>query len=100
MSPEQARGRVVDARTDVWAFGCVVFEMATGRPPFGGETITDVLGAIVHKEPDWSALPHDAPASLRRLLRRCLTKDPKERLHSIADARLELADLKTSLALG
>ena len=72
MSPEQARGRAVDARTDIWAFGCVLFEMLTGRSPFEGETITDVLGAIVHKEPAWTTLPAGTPERLRLLLRRCL----------------------------
>jgi Tol biopolymer transport system component len=93
MSPEQARGRSVDARTDIWAFGCVVFEMLSGRSPFDGETITDVLGAIVHKEPDWTKLPPDTPERLRRLLQRCLAKDAKQRLHNIADARLEIEDV-------
>jgi Tol biopolymer transport system component len=93
MSPEQARGRVVDARTDIWAFGCVLFEMLTGRRPFDGETVTDILGAIIHKEPDWSLLPATLPDSLRRLLERCLAKDQKQRLHNIADVRLEIEDL-------
>jgi Tol biopolymer transport system component len=93
MSPEQARGREVDARTDIWAFGCVLFEMITGRPPFDGETVTDILGAIVHKDPEWSRLPGTLPESLRRLLERCLAKDQKQRLHNIADVRLEIQDL-------
>jgi len=93
MSPEQARGREVDARTDIWAFGCVLFEMLTGRPPFDGETVTDILGAIVHKDPEWSRLPGILPESLRRLLERCLAKDQKQRLHNIADVRLEIQDL-------
>ena len=93
MSPEQARGRAVDARTDIWAFGCVLFEMLTGRPPFDGETVTDILGAIVHKDPEWSLLPATLPDSLRRLLERCLAKDQKQRLHNIADVRLEIQDL-------
>ena len=100
MSPEQARGRVVDARTDVWAFGCVVFELLTGRCAFEGETITDVLGAIVHKEPAWSLLPAGTPDRLRRLLVRCLTKDQKQRLHSMADARFEIEDLLASRRSG
>src|SRR5262249_5617899 len=90
MSPEQARGKAIDKRTDVWAFGVVLFEMLTGRAVFEGETLTDVLGAIVHKEPDWSKLPAGLPNSLLRLLRRCLAKDPRQRLHDIADARLEI----------
>ena len=100
MSPEQARGRAVDARTDIWAFGCVLFEMLTGRRPFDGETVTDILGAIVHKEPDWSLLPATLPDSLRRLLERCLAKDQKQRLHNIADVRLEIQDLARAPALG
>ena len=74
MSPEQARGLVVDTRTDVWAFGCVLFELLTGRLAFTGGTVTDVLAAIVSREPDWAALPSDTPPSVRRLLRRCLQK--------------------------
>ena len=95
MSPEQARGRAVDARTDIWAFGCVLFEMITGRRPFDGETVTDILGAIVHKEPEWSLLPGTLPDSLRRVLERCLAKDPKQRLRNIADVGLEIQDLLT-----
>ena len=93
MSPEQARGRAVNARTDIWAFGCVFFEMLTGRPPFEGESVTDILGAIVHKEPDWNFLPQSLPEAVRHLLERCLAKDQKQRLHSIADVRLEIQDL-------
>ena len=95
MSPEQARGKIVDARTDIWAFGCVLFEMLTGRRPFDGETITDILGAIVHKDPDWSLLPATLPETLRRTIERCLTKDQKQRLRSIADVRLDIQDLLT-----
>src|SRR5207249_9875171 len=76
--------------TDVWAFGAVLFEMLTGHAAFARETVTDVLGAIVHKEPDWSALPAGLPAPIHRLLRRCLTKDVRQRLHDIADARLDI----------
>jgi serine/threonine protein kinase/Tol biopolymer transport system component len=90
MSPEQARGMAVDKRTDIWAFGSVLFEMLTGRPAFEGETVSDVLGAIMHKEPDWEKLPAKTPAAIRRLLRRCLAKDAHQRLHDIADARLEI----------
>jgi Tol biopolymer transport system component len=95
MSPEQARGRALDARTDIWAFGCVLFEMLSGKRPFDGETVTDILGAIVHKEPDWSLLPPALPETLRRILERCLAKDRKERLRSAADARLDIQDLLT-----
>ena len=95
MSPEQARGKPVDARTDVWAFGCVLYEMLTSKQAFGGETITDILGAIVKTDPDWTALPRETPSAIRRLLKRCLVKDLNERLHAIADARLEITDVRT-----
>jgi serine/threonine protein kinase/Tol biopolymer transport system component len=90
MSPEQARGQPVDKRTDIWAFGCVLFEMLTSRRPFGGDTTSDQLAAILEREPDWSALPAATPTHVRRLLQRCLEKDLKRRLHDIADARIEL----------
>ncbi|MEO7134561.1 MAG: protein kinase [Vicinamibacterales bacterium] len=92
MSPEQARGRTVDKRSDVWAFGCVLFEMLTGKPAFAGEELTDIIAAVVRDEPDWNRLPADTPASVRRLLRRSLEKDRKRRLADIADVRLELDD--------
>jgi eukaryotic-like serine/threonine-protein kinase len=92
MSPEQARGQVVDRRADIWAFGCVLYEMLTGRRAFHGATTTDVLAAIVERDPNWGALPAKTPRDVRRLLRRCLEKDTSERLHDIADARLELTD--------
>jgi serine/threonine protein kinase len=90
MSPEQARGRPVDKRADIWAFGCVLFEMLAGKPVFRGDTVTDVIAGVVTKEPDWTALPAGTPRSVRGVLKRCLQKDPKQRLHDIADARLEL----------
>jgi len=90
MSPEQARGQATDKRTDIWAFGCLLYEMLTGRNAFAGATPTDTLAAIVEREPDWNALPAATPASVQRLLRRCLEKDPKRRLHDIADARLDI----------
>ena len=100
MSPEQARGKPVDRRTDVWAFGCVLYECLTGKRAFGGDSVTDVLAAIVEREPDWGALPTDTPASARRLLDRCLDKDPRRRLQSLGDARarLEFADLEQTEA--
>jgi Tol biopolymer transport system component len=100
MAPEQARGKAVDRRADVWAFGCVLYEMLTGRRAFGGEDVTDTIAAVVRAEPDWSALPPDTPASIRRLLRRCLQKDVRERLPEIGTARLEIRDAQTQAAEG
>jgi Tol biopolymer transport system component len=90
MSPEQARGKPVDRRADIWAFGVVLFEMLTGKPLFRGETITDVLAGVVREEPDWAALPPATPHAVRHLLRRCLTRDPHQRLQAIAEARIAL----------
>jgi serine/threonine protein kinase len=95
MSPEQARGDTVDKRTDVWAFGCVLYEMLTGRTAFPGKTISDSIAAILEREPQWTALPADTPASIRQLLRRCLEKDQNRRLHDIADARIEIDDVRS-----
>ena len=92
MSPEQARGKRVDNRTDIWAFGCVLFEMLSGHQPFQGETVTDVLAAVVTREPEWDRLPDATPVAVRNLLHRCLQKGAKRRLHSIADARIEIED--------
>src|SRR5688500_3915604 len=80
MSPEQAKGKVADKRTDIWAFGCVLYEMLTGRRAFDGEDLTDVVAAVVRGEPDWSALPANVPANVRTLLKGCLQKDRKARL--------------------
>jgi len=96
MAPEQARGKAVDKRADIWAFGCVLYEMLTGARAFGGEDIAETLGAVIHKEPQWSLLPTTTPPAVGRLLRRCLQTDPKRRLHDIADARIELEDLSSS----
>ena len=95
MSPEQARGKQVDKRADIWAFGCVLYEVLSGRSAFPGETVSDTIAVVLGREPDWRALPPDTPAGIRLLLRRCLEKDPKRRLHDIADARLELDDVRS-----
>jgi serine/threonine protein kinase/Tol biopolymer transport system component len=92
MSPEQARGQPVDKRTDIWAFGCVLFEMLTGSSAFGRQTVTDTVVAVVGAEPEWKSLPADTPGSVRRLLTRCLKKDARRRLHDIADARIEIEE--------
>jgi eukaryotic-like serine/threonine-protein kinase len=92
MSPEQARGQAVDKRTDVWAFGCLLYEMLTGRMTFAGETLTDTLAAILEREPDWRLLPDATPIQIRRLLRRCLEKDSNRRLRDIGDARSDIED--------
>jgi len=96
MSPEQARGQNVDERGDIWSFGCVLWECLTGQVLFGGATASDSIGAILHTEPDWGRLPADTPPTVRRLLRRCLAKDPRDRLHHIADARIELEETDQS----
>ncbi len=103
MSPEQARGRPLDKRTDIWSFGIMLYECLTGAPLFQGETANDSIGAILHKEPEWSLLPPGTPPTIQLLLRRCLTKDRKRRLHDIADARIELENAivdPTSTSLG
>jgi len=97
MSPEQARGQSIDKRTDVWAFGCVMYEMLAGRAAFARETATDTLAAVLESEPDWRTLPDTTPPGIRRLLRRCLVKDIRYRLRDIGDARLELADVLTTV---
>ncbi len=91
-SPEQARGKTVDRRSDIWAFGCVLYEMLTGSRAFHGEDVTDTLAAVLRDEPDWSVLPAATPAATRKLLHRSLEKDPKARLDSAATARLEITD--------
>ncbi len=95
MSPEQARGQPVDKRTDIWAFGCVLFETLTGRVPFAGATASDTMAKILEREPDWAALPATTPAPVRRLLGRCLVKDARERLRDIGEARLVIDAIAT-----
>ena len=92
MSPEAARGRTVDKRADIWAFGCVLYEMLSGTLAFAGETVSDTMAAVLTRDPDWTALPAETPARLRGLLARCLQKEPKERLRDIGDGRIELRE--------
>ena len=92
MAPEQAKGKAVDKRADIWAFGVVLYEMLAGRSAFAGETVTDIIAAVVTREADWTALPAATPASIRRLLARCLEKDPKRRVRDIGDVRFEIEE--------
>ncbi len=98
MSPEQVRGKSIDRRSDIWAFGCMLFETLTGRRPFGGETASDIIAAILEREPDWRMLPAATPPAIEALIRRCLQKDPGRRLKDIGDARLELEEALTAPA--
>jgi serine/threonine-protein kinase len=98
MSPEQARGESVDKRADIWAFGCVVYEMLSGRRSFEGRTVSDTLASVLKTEPDWKVLSGDVPASVRKLLRRSLNRDRKERLQHIGDARVEIKEALTAAA--
>jgi Tol biopolymer transport system component len=90
MSPEQAKGKTVDKRADIWAFGCVLYEMLSGRPPFTGETVSETLADVMKSEPPWKALPASVPANLSTVIRRCLVKDPRQRIRDIGDVRLAL----------
>ena len=104
MAPEQAKGKPVDRRADIWAFGCVLFEMLAGQKPFEGETISDLLAAVIKSDPEWTGLPETTPPSIRRLIRRCLQKDVRQRLQAIGDARIAIeealsgADTETALS--
>ncbi|HVT48417.1 MAG TPA: protein kinase [Vicinamibacterales bacterium] len=100
MAPEQARGRSVDKRADIWAFGVVLFEMLTGRQLFTGETVSDTLAAVLRQEIDWTTLPNDTPARVRQLLRRCLDRDPKQRLRDIGEARVLLSEADIAVDAG
>lgn len=88
MAPEQARGKAVDRRADIWAFGVVLYEMLAGRRPFAGEDVSDTLAAVIKQEPDWERLPPETRIRLRDLLERCLRKEPRQRLQAIGDGRI------------
>src|SRR5262249_55739945 len=90
MSPEQARGKAVDKRTDIWSFGCVLYEMLTGRTAFRGETVSDTIASILTREPDWATVPKTTPLAVRRMLQRCIERDPQQRLSDIGDVKHEL----------
>src|SRR5262249_15461108 len=92
MSPEQASGKAADRRSDIWAFGCVVYEMLTGKQAFAGESVSDTLASVLKLDPDWNALPSTTAPSISNLIRRCLTKDRKQRLQAIGEARIVIAD--------
>ncbi len=96
MSPEQAKARAADARSDIWAFGCVLYEMLAGKPAFAGDTIVEILGAILKSEPEWHALPSETPPTVVALLKRCLQKDRNRRLRDVADARFQIEEAATS----
>src|SRR6516162_2011291 len=94
MSPEQAKGRAVDRRTDIFAFGCVLYEMLTGKRAFDGDDVTDILGAVLRIEPDWTQLPSDLPAGVGKLVRLCLQKNPKNRRSDATDVRLDIEQIE------
>src|SRR5262249_16250254 len=98
MSPEQAKGKTVDKRADIWAFGVVLYEMLTGRRLFEGETVSETMAFVMTKEPDWTALPANTPLRLRDLLRRCLVKDSRSRLRDIGEARIAIEDMQSGSA--
>src|SRR6516225_3206436 len=94
MSPEQAKGRAVDRRTDIFALGCVLYEMLTGKRAFDGDDVTDILGAVLRIEPDWTQLPQDLPAGVGKLVRLCLQKNPKNRRSDATDVRLDIEQIE------
>jgi eukaryotic-like serine/threonine-protein kinase len=100
MSPEQARGKAADRRADIWSFGCVLYEMLTGKRVFEGETVSDTLASVLKTDPDWGALPADTPPRVRELIRRCLTKDSKQRLQAIGDARIAIEETISGVGAG
>src|SRR5262245_17021112 len=100
MSPEQAKGKTVDRRTDIWAFGCVLYELLSGTQAFYGEDVTDVLAAVVRAEPDWTRLPKGTPFAIRNLMRRCLQKDKTLRLRDAGDAHIEIHEALSATSVG
>jgi serine/threonine protein kinase len=98
MSPEQASGKAVDKRADIWSFGVVLFEMLTGQPVYTGETASEILASVIKEDPAWDRVPEGCPPAIARLLRRCLRKRPRERLQDIGDARAELTDVLSGAA--
>jgi serine/threonine protein kinase len=100
MAPEQAKGKNIDKRADIWAFGAVLYEMLTGRIVFSGETVSETLAAMLTKEPDWNALAARTPARMRDLLRRCLIKEPRNRVRDIGDARIAIEEVRSGEADG
>src|ERR1700728_2772853 len=97
MSPEQAKGKTVDRRADIWAFGCVLYEMLTGKMAFRGDSTTDTLASVIRTDPDWSLLPAATPQQVRLLMRRCLQKEPKQRLQAIGEARIALDEVLSAV---
>src|SRR5262249_24298395 len=92
MSPEQASGKIADRRSDIWSFGAVLYEMLSGKQAFAGESVSETLASVLKLDPDWSALPQDTPASILKLMRRCLTRDRKRRVQAIGEARIVIED--------
>ena len=100
VASEQAHGKPIDRRADIWSFGAVVFEMLTGECAFSGESVSDILASVLKSEPNWNALPAATPLAVRRVLRQCLVKDRKHRLQAIADARIALEDTRNRYGTG
>jgi serine/threonine protein kinase len=98
MSPEQARGKIVDKRADVWAFGCVLYEMLLGTRAFAGDDVSETIARVIEREPDWISLAKAAPRAVVRVVQRCLQKNPQNRIRDIGDVRLELQDALTSVS--
>jgi eukaryotic-like serine/threonine-protein kinase len=99
MSPEQAKGKSVDKRADIWAFGCVLYEMLSGKRAFDGDDVSDMLATVLKSDPNWNNLPSDLPQAIRRLLRRCLTKDLKGRIGDASIARIEIDEVRSGSSL-